>query len=62
MQASFTDLVGTTVVPARCLDSTELRELAPALDTTTEAHDMTAQASEAAGSGLMCGYSWSGCS
>ena len=34
MQASFTDLVGTAVVPAHCFDSDELTDLATALDTT----------------------------
>lgn len=45
MQA-FTDLVGTAVVPAHCFGTTELTDLAPALDTATAAHDMAAQASE----------------
>jgi len=31
MQA-FTDLVGTSAVPAHCFDSTELTDLTPALD------------------------------
>ena len=30
---TFTDLVGTSAVPAHCFDSTELTDLAPALDT-----------------------------
>ena len=47
MQASFTDLVGTTVVPTHCFDTTELTDLTPALDTATVAHDVAAQASEA---------------
>ena len=47
MQAAFTDLVGTAVVPAHCLDTTELTDLTPALDTATAAHDMAEQASEA---------------
>ena len=46
MQA-FTDLVGTTLVPAHCFDSTELTDLTPALDTATAIHGMSAQASEA---------------
>ena len=46
MQA-FTDLVGTTVVPAHCFDTTELTDLTPALDTATAVHDMAAHASEA---------------
>ena len=47
MQTSFTDLVGTAVVPAHCLDSTELTDLTPALDMATASHDMAARASEA---------------
>ena len=47
MQASFTDLVGTTVVPTNFLDSKELTDLTPALDTATAAHDMAEQAGEA---------------
>jgi hypothetical protein len=46
MQA-FTDLVGTTAVPAHAYDIAELTELTPALDTATAAHDTSAQASEA---------------
>ncbi len=46
MQTSFSDLVGTAVVPAHCFDSTELMDLTPALDTVV--HDKAAQASEAA--------------
>ncbi len=48
MQTSFTDLVGTAVVPAHCFDSTELTNLTPALDMATAAHDMAEQASDAA--------------
>ncbi len=47
MQASFTDLVGTAIVPAHCFDTDELTDLTPALDTATAAHDMAEQASEA---------------
>ena len=43
MQATFTDLVGTAVVPAHCFDSTELTDLTPALDTATAAHDKAEQ-------------------
>ena len=32
MQATFTDLVGTIVVPAHCFNTTELTDLTPALD------------------------------
>ena len=48
MQA-FTDLVGTTAVPAHCFDIEELTELTPALDTATAAHDTADQASEVVG-------------
>ena len=46
MQA-FTDLVGTTAVPAHAFLS-ELTELTPALDIAMAAHDTADQASEAA--------------
>ena len=46
MQA-FTDLVGTTAVPAHAFDIAELTELTPALDTAMTAHDTADQASEA---------------
>ena len=46
MQASFTDLVGTAIVPAHCFDSTELTDLTPALNTATAVHDIAEQASE----------------
>ena len=48
MQA-FTDLVGTTAVPAHAFDIAELTELTPALDTATAAHDTADQAGEAVG-------------
>jgi hypothetical protein len=47
MQATFTDLVGTAVVPAHSFDSSELTDLTPALDTATAIHGMAVQASEA---------------
>ncbi|MGY8995190.1 MAG: hypothetical protein ACKVH7_01980 [Alphaproteobacteria bacterium] len=31
MQASFTDLVGTAIVPAHCFNTAELTDLTPAL-------------------------------
>lgn len=46
MQASFIDLVGTTILPAYCFDITELTHLTPALGTSVDVHDMTVQASE----------------
>lgn len=53
MQTSFTNLVGAAVVPAHCFDTTEFTDLTPALDTTSAAHDMAEQASEATASALM---------
>ena len=47
MQA-FTDLVGTTAVPAHAFDIAELTELTPALDTAMAAHGTAEQASAAA--------------
>ena len=46
MQA-FTDLVGTSAVPAHAFDIAELTELTPALETAAVDHDMAEQASEA---------------
>ena len=51
MQA-FTDLVGTTAVPAHAFDIAELTELTPALDTAMAAHDTADQASEALGTSI----------
>jgi len=48
MQTSFTDLVGTAVVPAHCFDSDELTDLTPAFDTETAADGIGVQAGEAA--------------
>jgi hypothetical protein len=48
---TFTDLVGTTAVPAHCFDIDELTELTPALDTAQATHDTAEQASGAANSG-----------
>ena len=47
IQASFTDLVGTSAVPAHAYDIAELTELTPALDTATAAHGKSLEASEA---------------
>ena len=44
---TFTDLVGTSAVPAHAFDIDELTELTPALDTAMAAHDTADQASEA---------------
>ena len=46
IQASFTDLVGTSAVPAHAFDIDELTELTPALDTATAAHGKSLEASE----------------
>ena len=48
MIQAFTDLVGTSAVPAHAFDIAELTELTPALDTATATHDVEEQASEAA--------------
>jgi len=48
IQASFTDLVGTTAVPAHAYDIAELTELTPTLDTAMAAHDTADQGAEAA--------------
>ena len=50
MQA-FTDLVGTTAVPAHAFDIDELTELTPALDTAQATHGTSVEASEAKYSG-----------
>ena len=42
---TFTDLVGTSAVPAHGFDIAELMELTPALDTAMAAHDTADQAS-----------------
>ena len=47
MQA-FTDLVGTSAVPALSINIDELTELTAALDTAQATHGMAEQASEAA--------------
>ena len=47
MIQAFTDLVGTSAVPAHAFDIAELTELTPALDTAIAAHDTADQASEA---------------
>jgi hypothetical protein len=48
MIQAFTDLVGTSAVPAHAFDIAELMELTPALDTAQATHDVVEQASEAA--------------
>ena len=50
---TFTDLVGTSAVPAHAFDIDELTELTPALDTAMAAHDTADQASEAAAISFM---------
>ncbi len=49
MQASFTDLVGTAVVPAHGSETHELTDLTPALETAKDVHVMTKHASEVYG-------------
>ena len=46
---TFTDLVGTSAVPAHAFDIAELTELTPTLDIATAAHDTADQAGEAVG-------------
>ncbi len=55
MQA-FTDLVGTSAVPAHAFDIEELTELTPALDTAAIDHGLSVEASEAPGSGQTCSH------
>ena len=43
---TFTDLVGTSAVPAHAFDIAELTELTPTLATATAAHDTSLEASE----------------
>ena len=59
MQAYFSDLVGTAVVPAHCFDSDELTDLAPELDTATVVHDIAERASQSCSSAqdTFCSYS-----
>ena len=47
MIQAFTDLVGTSAVPALSINIDELTELTPALDTAQATQDMAEQASEA---------------
>ena len=54
MIQAFTDLVGTSAVPALSINIEELTELTPALDTAQATHGMAEQASEAAASGQTC--------
>ena len=51
MQA-FTDLVGTTAVPAHAFDIAELMELTPALETAAVDHGTSLEASEASGTAV----------
>ena len=62
MQA-FTDLVGTTAVPALSINIDELTELTPALDNAAIDHGLSVEASEASGStNLQTGFALlSGC-
>ena len=47
MIQAFTDLVGTSAVPAHAFDIEELTELTPALDTAQATHGTSVEASEA---------------
>ena len=48
MQA-FTDLVGTSAVPAHAFDIAELTELTPALETAAVDHGTSVEATESSG-------------
>ena len=48
MQA-FTDLVGTTAVPAHAFDMAELTDLTPALETAAVDHGTSVEATESSG-------------
>jgi len=65
MIQAFTDLVGTSAVPALSINIEELTELTPALDTAngSAAYDTVEQAAEATArySNLADPSSWSGC-
>jgi hypothetical protein len=56
MQTSFTDLVGTAVVPTHCFDSAELTDLSLALGTATAVVGMALDASEAGPSFIGCTF------
>ena len=49
IQASFTDLVGTSAVPAHAFDMAELTDLTPALENAAVDHGTSLEASEAPG-------------
>ena len=51
MQA-FTDLVGTSAVPALSINIDELTELTPALDTAAIDHGLSVEASTPTGAGI----------
>ena len=53
MQA-FTDLVGTSAVPAHAFDVAELTDLTPTLDIAMAAHDTADQGAEAANTSSDC--------
>ena len=57
MQA-FTDLVGTSAVPALSINIDELTELTPALDTAPATHGMAEQASEASHTNHFSCFNW----
>jgi hypothetical protein len=59
MQA-FTDLVGTSAVPAHAFDIAELMELTPALATAMATHGTSVEASEAKYSSANSSCGW-GC-
>ena len=49
MIQAFTDLVGTSAVPAHAFDIAELTELTPTLDTAAVDHGTSVEATESSG-------------
>ena len=49
MIQAFTDLVGTSAVPALSINIEELTELTPALETAAVDHGLSVEATEASG-------------
>ena len=58
MIQAFTDLVGTSAVPAHAFDIAEITDLTPTLDTAAVDHGTSLEASEALPS---LGTTWRGC-
>ena len=58
MIQAFTDLVGTSAVPALSINIEELTELTPALETAAVDHGTSLEASEAGSSGFQHCRTW----